>query len=193
VCTCQFATAPDRQQPIRRIFRPLSTPTACGRFSTYRPGAILRGRDRIRAERRSSGKHVNVLPCSRRSMPCLRCPHSWRSVSLLGRSAHLRGMQSAESAKPCSNGAARTPGAPRHLSKVIQRNGYTVQAMTDDGTSLGPFVPVQSADTLRRLPAYLGATPAQVADIDCVVRRCGRGTVRFTLQPVRKNLLRLRE
>jgi hypothetical protein len=83
--------------------------------------------------------------------------------------------------------------APRDIClNVIQRNGYTLQAMAADyRTSLGPFVPVQSAETLRRLLAYLGATPRQLADFESVIRRWGQGTVKFTLQPCRKNLLRL--
>ena len=58
--------------------------------------------------------------------------------------------------------------APRDIFlNFIQRNGYTVQAMAaDHRTSLGPFVPVQSAETLRRLLAYLGATAAQLADFE---------------------------
>ena len=84
--------------------------------------------------------------------------------------------------------------APRDIClNVIQRSGYTVQAMADDyRTSLGPFVPVQSAETLRRLLAYLGATPGQLADFESGVCRWGQGTVKFTLQPCRKNLLRIR-
>jgi hypothetical protein len=84
--------------------------------------------------------------------------------------------------------------APRDIFlNFIQRNGYTVQAMAaDHGTSLGPFIPVQGAETLRRLLAYLGATAAQLADFDSAVLRLGQGTVRFTLQPYRKNLLRIR-
>jgi hypothetical protein len=84
--------------------------------------------------------------------------------------------------------------APRDIClNFIQRNGYTVQAMAADHcTSLGPFVPVHGAETLRRLLAYLGATPAQFADFDGAVQKWGQGTVRFTLQPGRKNLLRLR-
>jgi hypothetical protein len=50
---------------------------------------------------------------------------------------------------------------------IIGRDGYTVQAMDrDHRTSLGPFVRVQSAETLRRLLAYLGAAPEQLADYD---------------------------
>lgn len=84
--------------------------------------------------------------------------------------------------------------APRDIFlNFIQRSCYTVQAVAaDHGTLLGPFVTVQSAETLRRLLAYLGATAAQLADFDSVVRRVGQGTVRFTLQPCRKNLLRIR-
>ena len=54
-------------------------------FSTYRPGAILRTWGRIRAERRSSGNHANVLPCSRRSIARLAVRPPWRPVSLLRR------------------------------------------------------------------------------------------------------------
>jgi hypothetical protein len=84
--------------------------------------------------------------------------------------------------------------SPRDIClNFIQRNGYTVQAMAADHcTSLGPFVQVHGAETLRSLLAYLGATPAQLADFDGAVQKWGQGTVRFTLQPGRKNLLRLR-
>jgi hypothetical protein len=62
----------------------------------------------------------------------------------------------------------------------------------DHRTMLGPQLRIQSAATLRRLLAYLGATPAQLADFDGAVQKWGQGTVRFTLQPGRKNLPRLR-
>jgi hypothetical protein len=59
--------------------------------------------------------------------------------------------------------------------------------------SSGPYVPVASVDTLRRLLVYLGATPEQLEDFNRSYRRWGHGTVRITLLPGRKNLLRLRE
>jgi len=75
----------------------------------------------------------------------------------------------------------------------IPRDGYSVQAMDlDCRTMLGPYVTVQSAATLRRLLAYLGATAEQLADFDQCIRSWGQGTARITLQPGRKNLLRLR-
>jgi hypothetical protein len=71
--------------------------------------------------------------------------------------------------------------------------GCTVQAMHPGyKTMLGPMVKVQSAATLHRLLAYLGATPAQLMEFDDCNRRWGQGTVQITLAPGRKNLLRLR-
>ena len=58
---------------------------------------------------------------------------------------------------------------------------------------LGPQVPVQSTAILRRLLAYLGATTEQLADFDNCYRRWGQSTVEITLQPGRKNLIRLRD
>jgi hypothetical protein len=56
---------------------------------------------------------------------------------------------------------------------------------------LGPHVHVSSKDTLRRLLVYLGATAEQLADFDQCIRSWGQGTATITLQPGRKNLLRL--
>jgi hypothetical protein len=61
----------------------------------------------------------------------------------------------------------------------------------DHRTLLGPRLRIQSAETLRRLLAYLGATPEQLADFDDSHRRWGQGTVQVTLQPCRKNLLKI--
>jgi hypothetical protein len=85
--------------------------------------------------------------------------------------------------------------APRTICvNFIPRDGVTIQAMQmDHRRSLGPLVRVQSAKTLHRLLAYLGATPAQLAAFHNCQRRWGQGTVEVTLEPGRKNLLRLRE
>jgi hypothetical protein len=78
------------------------------------------------------------------------------------------------------------------MVNFIQRNELRVQAMAADGrTFLSPFIPIASGATLRRLLAYLGATPTQLADFDHAFRVWGQGSVRITLQPGRKNLLRL--
>jgi hypothetical protein len=83
---------------------------------------------------------------------------------------------------------------PRDIHvNFIPRDGYSVKAMDlDCRTMLGPYVTVQSKETLRRLLAYLGATPDQLADLDQSIRSWGQGTAKITLQPGRKNLLRLR-
>jgi hypothetical protein len=69
---------------------------------------------------------------------------------------------------------------------------YPARVIDDCRTMLGPYVSVTSVDTLRRMLAYLGATPEQLADFNRSYRRWGQGTARITLQPGRKNLLRLK-
>ena len=74
----------------------------------------------------------------------------------------------------------------------VERRSLAAQAMAPDHrTMLGPRLRIQSAETLRRLLCYLGATPEQLADFDDSHLRRGQGTVQITLQPCRKNLLRI--
>jgi hypothetical protein len=58
---------------------------------------------------------------------------------------------------------------------------------------LGPRVHVANPETLRRLLAYLGAMPAQLTEFDRSLANHQQGNVSLTLEPGRKNLLRLRE
>jgi len=54
-----------------------------------------------------------------------------------------------------------------------------VQAMAlDCRTILGPYVPVASVDTMRRMLAYLGATPEQIEDFSSSYRRWVRFAAR---------------
>ena len=82
---------------------------------------------------------------------------------------------------------------PRDICvNFVDNKGLGVQAMAVDcRTMLGPQLRIQSAATLRRLLAYLGATPEQLAHFDSSHRRWGQGTVSITVQPGRKNLLRI--
>ena len=82
---------------------------------------------------------------------------------------------------------------PRNICvNFVNNKGIAVQAMAVDcRTMLGPQLRIQSAETLRRVLAYLGATPEQLADFDSSHRRWGQGTVKITLQPCRRNLLRI--
>lgn len=58
----------------------------------------------------------------------------------------------------------------------LECRGLALQAMAlDHRTMLGPQLRIQSADTLRRLLAYLGATPEQLTDYDNCQRRWGQG------------------
>ena len=52
---------------------------------------------------------------------------------------------------------------------------------------LGPRVPVSSAETLRRLLAYLGALPESLKEFDKCRKSLGKGNVRITLQPGRRD------
>jgi hypothetical protein len=82
---------------------------------------------------------------------------------------------------------------PRNICvNFVEGRSLAAQAMSlDHRTMLGPQLRIQGAATLRRLLAYLGATPEQIADFDSSHRRWGQGTVLITLQPCRKNLLRI--
>ena len=53
-------------------------------------------------------------------------------------------------------------------------------------------MPVTSPEVLRRLLAYLGAMPEALPEYDSSHQSHGKGNVRITLEPGRKNLLRLR-
>jgi hypothetical protein len=78
--------------------------------------------------------------------------------------------------------------------RFITAGGCSVQAMDLDlDRPLGPCVPVTSPETLRRLLVYLGAMPEALREYDRSHQSHGKGNVRITLEPGRKNLLRLPE
>ena len=66
--------------------------------------------------------------------------------------------------------------SPAACVNFLECRGLALQAMAlDHRTMLGPQLRIQSADTLRRLLAYLGATPEQLTDYDNCQRRWGQG------------------
>ena len=78
------------------------------------------------------------------------------------------------------------------LVNFVEGRALAAQAMAlDHRTMLDPQLRIQSTATLRRLLAYLGATPEQLTDFDSSQQRWGQGTVQITLQPCRKNLLKI--
>jgi hypothetical protein len=58
----------------------------------------------------------------------------------------------------------------------VPHDGISIQALDmDHRTMLGPYVRMQSAETLCRLLAYLGGTPAPSSlKLDDCTRRCGQ-------------------
>jgi hypothetical protein len=82
---------------------------------------------------------------------------------------------------------------PRNiLVNFVGGSSLAAQAMAlDHRAMLGPRLKIQSAATLRRLLAYVGATPEQIAEFGSCHSRWGQGAVQITLQPGRKNLLRI--
>jgi hypothetical protein len=76
----------------------------------------------------------------------------------------------------------------------ITADGCSVQAVDLNlDRPLGPRVPVTSPEVLRRLLAYLGANREAPLEYDRSHQSHGKGNVRITLKPGRKNLLRLRD
>jgi hypothetical protein len=78
--------------------------------------------------------------------------------------------------------------------RFITAGGCSVQAVDLNlDRTLGPRVPVTSPEVLRRLLVYLGAMPEALREYDRSCQSHGKGNVRITLEPGRKNLLRLSE
>jgi hypothetical protein len=74
----------------------------------------------------------------------------------------------------------------------ITAGGCSVQAVDLNlDRPLGPRVPVTSPEVLRRLLPYLGANREALREYDRSCQSHGKGNVRITLEPGRKNLLRL--
>jgi hypothetical protein len=78
--------------------------------------------------------------------------------------------------------------------RFITAGACSVQAMDLNlDRTLGPCVPVASPEVLRRLLVYLGAMPEALREYDRSHQSYGKGNVRITLVPGRRNLLRLHE
>jgi hypothetical protein len=74
----------------------------------------------------------------------------------------------------------------------VTAGGCSVQAVDLNlDRPLRPRVPVTSPEVLRRLLAYLGANREALCEYDRSHQSHGKGNVRITLEPGRKNLLRL--
>lgn len=81
----------------------------------------------------------------------------------------------------------------RVLVCFVPGDCYCVYALAEDcKTCISPRMFVKKADTLRKILLYLGATRDELARFDYALRSWGQGSAWLTLQPDRKNLLRIR-
>ena len=62
----------------------------------------------------------------------------------------------------------------------------------DSKTAISPILPVSDQPTLIRLLRYVGATDAEIKEVDERIRQWSRGSVFISLAPGRRNLLRIR-
>ena len=121
-------------------------------------------------------------------LPGLRRAHISGALPLHLRAPGLRSLRRRESG---DTGVCRS--TRDIFIRFITAGGCSVQAMDLDlDRPLGPRVPVTSPEVLRRLLVYLGALPEALREFDRSHHSHGKGNVRITLEPGRKNLLRIR-
>lgn len=77
----------------------------------------------------------------------------------------------------------------QHSAKPSRPN--VVLSLRDLKTALGPWVVFVSGDVLEKALVYVGMTPEQLEHHRDGMRKWGQGTSKLTIQPHRKNLLRI--
>ena len=81
---------------------------------------------------------------------------------------------------------------PHNVYVAFTRSGNAAHGLhTDLRTVLGPWVRFASGDVLERALVYLGMISEQLEEHRDGMRRWGQGTSKLTIQPHRKNLLRI--
>src|ERR1700724_822898 len=81
---------------------------------------------------------------------------------------------------------------PLTIPLSFTRSGTSAQGTHPDlSRAIGPWVRFQSGDVLEKAITYLGSSKEQVDCYRDIMRRWGQGTCEITIQPHRKNLLRL--
>jgi hypothetical protein len=81
----------------------------------------------------------------------------------------------------------------RVLVNFQQNDGWWVHCIAEDArTPISPYVSVKEEATLIHLLRYVGATDAEIEEVQKCIRRWGRGSVRIDLSPGCKNLLCIR-
>lgn len=83
-------------------------------------------------------------------------------------------------------------GIPVQIKFRLQQNKCHVQCNADDcRTPISPDMYMKDSETLFRLLQYLGATNMEMARVKESMRKWGEGSIRITLSPGRKNLMRI--
>jgi hypothetical protein len=118
--------------------------------------------------------------------PAARSPQ--RRASATSASAFFATTAVRESADTCVRGADPRYLHPLHHSRRMLSTGRRSQPRSPAWPTRARHQP----EVLRRLLAYLGANREAPREYDCSHQSYGKGNVHITLEPGRKNLLRLR-
>jgi hypothetical protein len=177
----RFPLAPDRRQPIRRIFRLCQSLQLAFVFPLVRAAlSSAHGQPGTQTARDANG--------SRARLPRLRRSHFFSPLQLSLRADSLRPLRRRESANQC----ALRPD-PRHLRPLrhrrrVLRAGNGSQSRSHAWPTRARYQPGGPAPATG-LP---GRQPRGAMRIRSLPPEHGKGNVRITLEPGRKNLLRLR-
>jgi hypothetical protein len=78
------------------------------------------------------------------------------------------------------------------VNVAFTRSGAGAHGLHPDCTrAIGPWVNFQSGEVLGRALVYLGMTPEQLKEFSRMLKSWGQGSCPLTIQPRKKNLLRI--
>ena len=82
----------------------------------------------------------------------------------------------------------------RVMVNFMLRDVWFVRCITEDArTIISPILRIANQNMLIRALRYVGATNAEITEVDDRIRRWSRGSVMISLTPGRRNLLRIRQ
>jgi hypothetical protein len=80
------------------------------------------------------------------------------------------------------------------VNYMLRKETWFVHAIAGDAaTSISPILEVRDQVTLLRLLLYIGASEANVDEVNMKIGRWSRGCTWIELAPGRRNLLRIRQ
>ena len=82
----------------------------------------------------------------------------------------------------------------RVMVNFVLRDVWVVHCFAEDArTTISPILRIANQDLLIRALRYVGATDAEIAEVDDRIRSWSCGSVLISLAPGRRNLLRIRQ